>query len=56
MKWSQKPSQTNRDNVQNVRRQASRTFRTRTREYPKDKINELQQKNKNNSDLYKGIN
>jgi hypothetical protein len=41
-----------------VRREASRHFRNRKREYPKDESNELvtKSKNKNIVDLYRGIN
>jgi hypothetical protein len=41
-----------------VRREASRYFRNKKREYLKDKINELESnsKNKNTRDLYRGIN
>jgi hypothetical protein len=48
----------NRDNIDNVRREASRTFKTKKREYLKDKINELEanSKNRNTKDLYRGIN
>jgi hypothetical protein len=44
--------------VQNLRRETSRTFRNKRREYLKGKINELQtnNKNKNIRDLYRGIN
>jgi hypothetical protein len=44
--------------MDNVRREASRTFRTKKREYLKNKINELEtdSKNKNIRDLYRGIN
>jgi hypothetical protein len=41
----QNPSQTNRDNLNNVRRETNRTFREK-REYPK-KINELDTNRKN---------
>jgi hypothetical protein len=46
------------DNMDNVRREASSTFRTKKREYLKNKINELEtnSKNKNIRDLYRGIN
>jgi hypothetical protein len=39
-------------------REASRTFRTKKREYLKNKINELEtnSKNRNIRDLYRGIN
>jgi hypothetical protein len=47
----------NEDNLSNVRREASRHFRNKKREYLKDKINEIQlnSKNKNIRDLYRGI-
>jgi hypothetical protein len=48
----------NGDNMDNVRHEASRTFRTKKREYLKNKINALEtnSKNKNIRDLYRGIN
>jgi hypothetical protein len=48
----------NEDNLRNVRREASRHFRNKEREYLKDKINELESSstNKNTRDLYGGIN
>jgi hypothetical protein len=48
----------NGDNMDNVRCEASTTFRTKKREYPKNKINELEtnSKNKNITDLNRGIN
>jgi hypothetical protein len=54
----QNPNQTNGDNLQNVRRETSRTFRNKKREHLKGKINELEanNKNKNIRDLYRGIN
>jgi hypothetical protein len=54
----QDPSEINGDNLNNVRREASRHFRNKKREYPKDKINELatSSKNKNIKDLYREIN
>jgi hypothetical protein len=47
----------NEDNLSNVRREASRHFRNKKREYLKDKINgiELNSKNKNIRDLDRGI-
>jgi hypothetical protein len=44
--------------MDNVRREAGRTFRTKKREYLKNKINELEtnSKNKNIRHLYRGIN
>jgi hypothetical protein len=55
LQWLQDPSEVNGDNV---RREASRYFRNRKREYLKDKINVLaiNCKNKNIRDLYRGIN
>jgi hypothetical protein len=47
----------NEDNLCNVRREASRHFRSKKREYLKDKITEIElnSKNKNIRDLYRGI-
>jgi len=56
MEWLQDPSQTNVDNVNNVRRDASRHFRNKKKEYLKAKIEELESKIKNIRDLYRGIN
>jgi hypothetical protein len=54
----QDPHQTNGDNMQNLRRETSRIFRNKKREYLKGRINELEtnNKNKNIRDLYRGIN
>jgi hypothetical protein len=52
----QNPSQVNRDNLQILRRETSRTFRNKKREYLKGKINELETNNKNIRDLYNVIN
>jgi hypothetical protein len=41
LQWLQDPSEINVDNLNNVRREASRHFRNKKREYLKDKINEL---------------
>jgi hypothetical protein len=38
----QDPSEANEDNLSDVRREASRQFRNKKREYLKDKINELE--------------
>jgi DNA topoisomerase VI subunit A len=58
MQWLQNPNQTNVDNLNNVRREASRHFRKKLKEYFKAKIKELEtnSKNKNIRDLYRGIN
>jgi hypothetical protein len=52
------PSQINGDNLQNLRRETSRIFRNKKRDYLKGKLNELEtnNKNKNIRDLYRGIN
>jgi hypothetical protein len=54
----QNPSQIYGDNLQNLRHETCRTFRNKKREYLKDKINELETKNKkkNIRDLGRGIN
>jgi hypothetical protein len=51
------PSVVNEDNLRNVRREASRHFRSKKRKCLKDKINEIElnSKNKNIRDLYRGI-
>jgi hypothetical protein len=48
----------NGDYLKNLRRETSRTFSNKKREYLKGKINELETNNKNKDvrDLYKGIN
>jgi hypothetical protein len=57
LQWLQDPSVVNEDNLCNVRREASRHFRNKKRKYLKDKINEIElnSKNKNIRDLYRGI-
>jgi hypothetical protein len=54
----QDPSEINGNNVNNTRREASSHFRSKKREYLKDKMNELatNSKKKNIRDLYRGIN
>jgi hypothetical protein len=54
----QNPSQISGDNPKNLRRENSRTFRKKKREYLKDKINELETNNesKNIGDLYRDLN
>jgi hypothetical protein len=58
LQWLQNTRQNHGDNLQNLRRETSRTFRNNKREYLKGKINELEtnNKNKNIRDLYRGIN
>jgi hypothetical protein len=54
----QDPIETNGDNLKIVRREASRYFRNKKREYLRNKINELaaNSKSKNTRDLYTRIN
>ena len=58
MQWIQNASQNNVDNLNNVRREASRHFRIKKKAYLKAKIEELQANSKINNirDLYRGIN
>jgi RNA polymerase-interacting CarD/CdnL/TRCF family regulator len=53
LQWLKEPSKINGDNLNNVKREASRYVRNKKRKYLKDKINELA---KNIRDLYRGIN
>jgi hypothetical protein len=57
LQWLQNLSEINGNNLNNVRRKASRHFRNIKREYLNDKINELvrNSKNKNIRYLYRGI-
>jgi hypothetical protein len=52
------PSEANEDNLSDVRREASRHFRNKEREYLKNKIIELESnsKNKNIREIYRAIN
>jgi hypothetical protein len=58
LQWLHDPNEINRDNLKNVRHEASRYFRNKKRDYLKDKINELamNSKNKNIRNLYRVIN
>ena len=58
MQWIQDPSQSNVDNVNNVRREDSRHLRNKKKAYMRAKIEELENnsKIKNIWDLYRGIN
>jgi hypothetical protein len=58
MQWIQDPSQSNVDNLNSVRRDASRHFRNKTKAYLKSKFEELETNSKINNirDLYRGIN
>jgi hypothetical protein len=56
MQWLQNPNQSNLDNLNNARQEARRHFRNKKREYLKAKINELEIKDKNIRELYRGIN
>jgi hypothetical protein len=52
------PSEAYEGNLSDIRRETSRHFRNKKREYLKDKINELESNsnNKKTRDLYRGIN
>jgi hypothetical protein len=58
MHWIQDPSQSNVDNLNNVRRDASRHFRNKKKAYLKAKIGEVETNSKTNNirDLCRGIN
>ena len=58
MQWLQDPCQSNMDNLNSVRREVSRYFRNKKKEYLRAKIEELEANSKihKNSDLYRGIN
>jgi hypothetical protein len=58
MQWLQNPNQSNLDNLNNARQEVSRHFRNKKREYLKAKFNEVEinSKNKNIRELYRGIN
>jgi len=57
MQWIGDPSRRNVDNLNNVRREASRHFRNKKKAYLKAKIEEFETNSKinNNRDLYRGI-
>jgi len=46
MQWVQDPSQSNENNLNNVRRKASTHFRNKKKEYLKAKIEELETNSK----------
>ena len=58
MQWIQDPSQSNVDNLNNVRRYANRHFRNKKKAYLRAKIEELETNSKINNIrvLYRGIN
>jgi len=57
MQWIQDPSQSNVDNLNNVRHEVSRHFRNKKKTYLRAKIEELETNSKiqNIRDLYRGI-
>jgi len=57
MQWIQDPSQSNADNLNNVRHEASRNFRNKKKEYLRAKIEEIDTNNKikNITNMYRGI-
>jgi hypothetical protein len=52
LQWLQNPREINGDNLNNIRREASRHFRNEKREYLKDKINELARNSKKKKKRY----
>jgi hypothetical protein len=58
LQWLQDPGEINGDNLSNVRRETSRHFRNKKRQYMENRINELATNSKNNNirDLYRGMN
>jgi hypothetical protein len=58
LQWLQNPSEINGDNLNNVRREGSRYYRNKKREYLRDEINELAMNSRNTNirDLYREIN
>ena len=57
MQWIQDPSQSNADNLNNVRWDASRHFRNKKKAYLRAKIEELETNSKINNirDLYRAL-
>jgi hypothetical protein len=57
MQWLRDPNKTNVANLNNARREASRHFRNKKKEYLKAKIDEIEtnSKTKHTRDLYRGI-
>jgi len=57
MQWLQDPNQSDLDNLNNLKHEASKHFRKRKKEYLKAKIDELENKSKikNIRDMYWGI-
>ena len=58
MQWIKNPSQSNTDNLNNIRRDAGRHFRNKKKAYLRAKIEELETNSKINNirDLYRDIN
>ena len=58
MQWVHEPSQSNVDNLNNVKHEVSRYFRNKKKAYLRAKIEEIEcnSKIKNIRDLYRGIN
>jgi hypothetical protein len=58
LQWLQDPSQINGDNLNNIRREASRHFRNEKRKYLRDKTSEFatNSKNENIRDIHREIN
>jgi hypothetical protein len=58
LQWLQNSSEINGDNLNTVKRETSRYFRNKKREYLKDKIDELAMNSKKNNtrEMYREIN
>jgi hypothetical protein len=58
LQWSQDASEINGVNLNNIRRETSRHFRNKKKDYLKDKTDEIatNSKNKNTRDLFRRIN
>ena len=58
MQWVQNPCQSNVDNLNSIRREVSRHFRNKRKEYLRAKIEEIEANSKiqNIRYLYRGIN
>jgi hypothetical protein len=52
LQWLWDPSEMNGDNLNNIKREASRYFRNKKREYLQDKINECAKHSKNKKNRY----
>jgi len=56
LQWFQSPNQTNRGSANKIKRETSRTFISKMREYLKKKELEINNKKKNIRELFRDIN